>query len=151
MTPLTPRTLASIGLLAGLMSGCTRGQGGTDRPAAPLRHPGSVLTAEEIERSGNSNQPIERTLAARFPGVTVSESSRGGISIRIRGVSSFMASNEPLFVVDGTPMSAGPGGGLALNAYDIATIEVLKDPSSTALYGMRGANGVIVIKTKRAR
>jgi TonB-dependent SusC/RagA subfamily outer membrane receptor len=113
--------------------------------------PGEVLTAEDIERSGNSNQPIEKVLAARFPGVTVQPTANGGISVTIRGASSFMASTEPLYVVDGTPMSAGPGGSLALNAYDIASIQVLKDPSSTAIYGMRGANGVIVIRTKHAR
>ncbi|HKG91939.1 MAG TPA: TonB-dependent receptor plug domain-containing protein [Gemmatimonadaceae bacterium] len=150
MPPLSARTLAPALLLAGLLSGCAGHGGEVDtRPAAPPARPGTVLTAEEIERTGNSDRPIEKTLAARFPGVVVSESAQGGITIRIRGISSFYASNEPLYVVDGTPISPGAGGSLALNAHDISTIEVLKDPSQTALYGMRGSNGVIVITTKR--
>jgi len=60
-------------------------------------------------------------------------------------------SNEPLFVVDGVPIAPGPGGTLSwLNPHDIASIEVLKDAASLAMYGVRGGNGVIVIKTKRS-
>jgi TonB-dependent SusC/RagA subfamily outer membrane receptor len=56
-----------------------------------------------------------------------------------------------LYVVDGVPIQPGPGGSLVgIDPYDIESIEVLKDPADTALYGMRGANGVIVVKTKRA-
>ena len=150
MMPPPLRTLASAGLLVGLLSGCAGRKGENDRPPTPVRHPGSTVTADDIERSGNSGQPLKE-LAARFPGVAVTESPGGGISVRIRGVSSFYSSNEPLYVVDGTPTQPGPGGTLALNVYDIASIQVLKDPSETGLYGMRGANGVIVIKTKRAR
>ena len=144
------RALTCGGLmLAGLLAGCASRNGGEPlRPAGP--RPGQMLTAEDIERYGNSNQPIERVLAARFPGVTVLQMANGGVAVRIRGVSSFMSSNEPLYVVDGSPMQTGPGGSLSLNAYDIASIEVLKDPSQTGIYGMRGANGVIVITTKGA-
>ena len=69
----------------------------------------------------------------------------------IRGATSIYGNNEPLYVLDGIPIQPGPGGTLAgISPYDIESIQVLKDPADTALYGMRGANGVIVIKTKRA-
>lgn len=156
MQPSSSRTLAAVVLLlAGTLSGCAGRTTDPERskPARPAGTPrsGTTLTSEDIERSGNTSQPIERMLAARFPGVVVSESANGGISIRIRGVSSFYASNEPLYVVDDTPMTPGPGGSLSLNAFDISSIQVLKDASETALYGMRGSNGVIVIRTKVAR
>lgn len=86
----------------------------------------------------------------RFPGVWVTRTPDGGIAIRIRGATSFRGGTEPLYVLDGIPIQPGPGGGLSgINPYDIASIEVLKDAASTAMYGVRGANGVIVIKTKR--
>jgi TonB-dependent SusC/RagA subfamily outer membrane receptor len=82
--------------------------------------------------------------------VTVSRAADGGISVRIRGTTSFYGSNEPLYVIDGMTIQPGPNGSLTgINPYDIESIKVLKDPAETALYGMRGANGVIVIKTKK--
>jgi TonB-dependent SusC/RagA subfamily outer membrane receptor len=81
----------------------------------------------------------------------VTRAPGGGVSVQIRGRSSFSLSNEPLFVVDGVPITPGPHGTLSwLNPHDIASIEVLKDAASTAMYGVRGSNGVIVIKTKRS-
>jgi len=60
-----------------------------------------------------------------------------------------MGSNEPLYIIDDVPINPGPNGSLSgINPYDIATIEVLKDATGTAMYGVRGANGVIIIKTK---
>ncbi|PYO29715.1 MAG: hypothetical protein DMD73_00815 [Gemmatimonadetes bacterium] len=59
-------------------------------------------------------------------------------------------SNEPLYVIDGVEIEPGPGGSLTgINPRDIATIEVVKDPAGEAMYGVRGANGVIIIRTKR--
>jgi TonB-dependent SusC/RagA subfamily outer membrane receptor len=73
----------------------------------------------------------------------------GGIAVRIRGVTSPVGNNEPLYVVDGIPIQAGPGGSLfGINPHDIASIDVLKG-TAAAIYGVRGANGVIVVKTKR--
>ena len=69
-----------------------------------------------------------------------------GVTVRIRGERSFRAGNSPLYVVDGIPM----GGGInEINPNDIASIEVLKDASATAIYGSRGANGVVLITTQR--
>lgn len=98
----------------------------------------------------HSNGRLEDLLIGRVAGVQVRPSASGGVSIVIRGITSLYGSNEPLYVVDGTPMMAAPGGGLpTLNPGDIASIEVLKDAGSTAIYGSRGANGVILITTKR--
>jgi iron complex outermembrane receptor protein len=85
----------------------------------------------------------------RFPGVEVRRTASGGVSIRIRGPASFYGSAEPLLVIDGTPIQQGPSGFSGLNPHDIATITVLKNPPETAIYGLRGANGVIVITTTR--
>jgi TonB-dependent SusC/RagA subfamily outer membrane receptor len=71
--------------------------------------------------------------------------------VRIRGATSINSSTEPLYVIDGVATQPGPNGSLpGVHPYDIETIQVLKDAASTAMYGVRGANGVIVIKTKQA-
>jgi TonB-dependent SusC/RagA subfamily outer membrane receptor len=93
---------------------------------------------------------LETLFAGRFAGVNVSRSGAGGLRIRIRGgANSFYGSNEPLYVVDGTPLPAGTGGLVFLNPYDIEAIAVLKNPADVAIYGMRGANGVVTITTRR--
>jgi len=140
-----------LGLLVCGIAACSHhknatGAGEAVTPAAAP--PRSVLTSEEIERA--HGRPIEQLLMDRFPGVQVSRTSDGGISVRIRGVTSFAGSNEPLYVIDGVPVQAAPGGALkGINPHDIDSIQVLKDPSETTVYGVRGANGVIVIRTKR--
>ena len=109
----------------------------------------STVTSEQLEQ--NAGQRIEDVLAAKVPGVIVGHTADGGISLQIRGPSSFYASEEPLYIVDDMPFRPGPNGALTgINPYDIESIRVLKDPAETAIYGMRGANGVIVIRTKRA-
>ena len=98
----------------------------------------------------------EELIAGKVAGVAVvTPGFRGGVNIRIRGGTSINASNEPLFVVDGVPIA--PGGGLGagsnplsfINPQDIESVTVLKDASAAAIYGSRGANGVIIIQTKR--
>jgi TonB-dependent SusC/RagA subfamily outer membrane receptor len=79
----------------------------------------------------------------------VTRTPDGGVAIRIRGNSSISANMEPLYVIDGVEIQPGPGGALTgINPHDIASIEVLKDAASLAYYGLRAANGVILIKTK---
>jgi TonB-dependent SusC/RagA subfamily outer membrane receptor len=91
----------------------------------------------------------EELLEGRFAGVQVLRLPGGGISVRIRGQTSVNAGSEPLYVVDGMPIDAEPGGALKwLDPHDIARIQVLKDPGETSFYGVRGANGVIVITTR---
>jgi len=72
----------------------------------------------------------------------------GGIVVRIGGPKSFYANEDPLFVVDGVPITGTNGTLSWLNPHDVESITVLKDPSTTAIYGVRGANGVVIIKTK---
>ncbi len=111
-----------------------------------------------IKASDLQKQPltsIEQGFRGKLAGVQVTQSSGtpgAGISVRIRGASSFAGGNEPLYVIDGIPIFnddvRGLNGLSSLNPNDIASIEVLKDASSTAIYGSRAANGVIQITTK---
>jgi len=107
------------------------------------------VTSEDIDRNAGAD-PIEKVLQAKVPGILVTRTDDGSLSIQIRGASSFYSGGEPLYVVDDVPFNPGPGGVLrGINPYDIDTIKVLKDPSETGLYGVRGANGVIVITMKK--
>jgi iron complex outermembrane receptor protein len=150
MASRLPRALLSCGLFAGFSYGCAT----QNVPAPPEPTPavagenrGTIVTSEEIDRT--PTVPIETQLASRVPGLVIKRTATGGISVRIRGQSSIEGENEPLYVIDDVPVRPGPGGALlGINPHDIASIEVLKDASATAFYGLRGANGVIVIKTK---
>jgi TonB-dependent SusC/RagA subfamily outer membrane receptor len=146
----SPRVAVSCGLLAGLISGCASGKAAVADPTVtPPPRNSNIVTSEDLDRT--PVESIERALAAKVPGLYISHTDDGSIAIRIRGNSSIQGSNEPLYVIDGTPVNSGPGGSLTgINPKDIASIEVLKDAVSTSFYGVRGANGVIVIKTKRA-
>lgn len=101
---------------------------------------------------------IAEGLAGRLPGVQIQQNTGApgnSPSIKIRGLGSISAGNGPLIVIDGQPLDAGAltnGGGLnLLNPNDIEKIDVLKDANATAIYGSRGANGVLVITTKRGK
>jgi TonB-dependent SusC/RagA subfamily outer membrane receptor len=136
-------------LLFGFLVGCSSG-GGSDRPEvepAPDPLDARTVTDEDIQR--DPGKPIEIVLMERFPSVVV-ERRGGNIAVRIRGQTSIQGPNEPLYVIDGLSITPGPGGALhGINPYDIESIRVLKNASDTAMYGLRGANGVIVIKTKQ--
>ena len=110
--------------------------------------PNATLTAKDIQQS--PGDPIEKLLMSRSPGVYVGRGMDGGIVVRIRGGSSVHGNNEPLYILDGVQFQPGPGGSLSgINPYDIESIKVLKDAADLTMYGSRGGNGVIVIKTKR--
>ena len=101
-----------------------------------------------------NNRPVANAMEAlqgKAAGVDITTSERPGTlgSITIRGSRSITASGSPLYVVDGIPLAAG--GIDALNPRDIEAIDILKDASSTAIYGSRGANGVVLITTKRGK
>ncbi len=90
-----------------------------------------------------------QALQGRAAGILVTNTSNkpgGGATVRIRGNRSFSAGNDPLYVVDGIPIT---GGLQDIPPQDIASMEVLKDASATAIYGSRGANGVVIITTNR--
>jgi TonB-dependent starch-binding outer membrane protein SusC len=120
------------------------------QPAEAPPSAGSTVTAND---PGHENPgSIQQMLAGRISGVTVTQAVGGGISVRMNGGgTSFYSGQEPLIVVDGATVNPGPNGTLSwLNPRDIESITALKDPSQTAIYGVRGGNGVIVIKTKGA-
>ncbi len=156
MASLSPRLpLLSCALVVGIASGCASGTGAppAEKPAPSgsptIPQPGTTVTGEEIDRAGATDDAIERTLAMHVPGVMVTRTPDGGIAVRIRGNSSINANAEPLYVIDGLSIQPGPGGALVgINPHDIASIEVLKDAASLSYYGVRAANGVILIKTK---
>ena len=106
-----------------------------------------------MDSTAISNRPgaIEKSLEGRFPGVTVRETG-DGIAVLIRGGTSAYGNNEPLYVVDGMIVQPGTSGALSgISPSDVEAIRVLKDPAELTMYGSRGANGVIVIKTKKAK
>lgn len=109
----------------------------------------SSVGAKEIEELPVTN--ARQALQGRAAGVdvTIAGSKPGaGPQIRIRGRRSFNASNDPLYVVDGIPISGGIDD---INPNDITSMEILKDASATAIYGSRGSNGVVIITTKRGK
>lgn len=111
--------------------------------------PGAATAANTQAPPVREPMSVEEMLTGRFPGVTVDRTTGGGLRIRIRGGnSSFYSGEEPLFIIDEIPLPQGSGGILFLNPYDIAKIEVLKNPADVAIYGVRGANGVIKVTTK---
>lgn len=109
---------------------------------------GSVASVNSKELSKVPTSGITQALAGRMAGVQVmqSEGAPGAsISIRVRGGISITQSNEPLYIIDGFPSEDGMS---TLDPAEIETIDILKDASATAIYGARGANGVVVITTK---
>ena len=121
------------------------------------------LTGSVAVISGNTlkDQPVtnvDQKLTGQVAGVQVNQTTGtpgGGSSIQIRGQATFGLTTEPLFVIDGYPLPSSSGQSFsplnAINPNDIESISILKDASSTAIYGSRGANGVVVITTKRGR
>lgn len=131
---------------------------------------GSVASVSTEALESSVVRSIDQVLQGTTPGVQVTTASSepgGALSIRIRGTSSITGNSEPLYVIDGFPIendiegsSVGNGGRdrttppnplTALNPSDIESISILKDASATAIYGARGANGVVIVTTKQGR
>ncbi|SBW06864.1 TonB-dependent receptor [uncultured Dysgonomonas sp.] len=114
---------------------------------------GSVATVKMDDLKDIPANSIENLLQGRSAGLQVINTSQdpgAGATVRIRGGSSLRGSNSPLLVVDGFPL--GDAGNLKqINTADITSIEVLKDASASSIYGSRGANGVIIVTTKKAK
>ena len=120
--------------------------GSNTRPTRPM----SLEARDTASIANTDGKSMEDLFAGKFPGVQVSRTANGGLQILIRGgANSFYGSDEPLIVVDETPLAPGSRGIVYLNPSDIERIEVLKNPSDVALYGIRGGNGVVKITTKR--
>lgn len=129
---------------------------------------GSVVTISETNFNKGIMTSPDQLIQGKTPGVMVINNTGqpgGAATVRIRGNSSIRASNNPLFVLDGVPMSGnsplpvGRGGFASdrgnpltyLNPGDISSMDILKDASATAIYGSRGANGVVIITTKKGK
>ena len=110
---------------------------------------GAVDHADGDKMLAPSPRTVTDMLVGRFPGVEVTPQSNGRVSIRIRGTHSMKGNQEPLFVLDGVPQNVNGSTLTDLDPHDIASIDVLKDAASTSAYGSRGANGVILIATRR--
>jgi iron complex outermembrane receptor protein len=106
----------------------------------------AVITAKDFNKGAITN--TENLLNGRVAGVVVTQGGRpgDGAAIRIRGGASLGASNDPLVVIDGLPVNNGLS---SINPNDIESFSILKDASATAIYGSRGSNGVVLIKTKK--
>ena len=140
-----PRVAISVVALSTLLA-CASG-GATNTGLAPSR------SASDTSSIGSTDgKTMETLFEGRFPGISVQRTNGGGLKILVRGgTSSFFGGEEPLYVLDDTPLPTGTGGVVFLNPNDIQKIEVLKNPADVGIYGLRGANGVIVITTKRAK
>lgn len=127
---------------------------------------GSAATLDKDKIKDAALTSFENALNGRVPGVQVTASSgQAGAtpSIRIRGIGSMNASNEPLYVVDGVPVVSGNAGQMSdytsasnnimssINPADIESVTILKDAAASSLYGSRAANGVVLINTKRGK
>jgi len=150
------RTLLALalptGILVGFVSGCAQ-QATTNEAesqVAPQEEPTRPSTAsQEIQK--RPREHLQTLLQGRTAGVLVSINPDGSLAVRIRGPGSFYGNSEPLYIVDGIPVRVGPGGTVAgISPYEIESIRVLKGPPETTIYGVRGANGVIIIKTRNA-
>ncbi len=135
---------------------------------APQRRKDITGSVSSVSSGAIADVPalgVQSALNGRTSGVHVVANSGtpgGGIDVRVRGSTSLNASNQPLYVVDGVPVITGNPSQLAvgngnlnaladLNPSDIESIEVLKDASTAAIYGSRGANGVVLITTKKGK
>lgn len=141
---------------------------------------GAIASIRNEDLGNTPSLSFDQALQGKVPGVQITQTSGapgGNVNIVVRGLSSITGGNTPLFVVDGFPIGTGGGGsnlsGYAANTYssagmasttterinplssinpaDIESIEILKDASATAIYGSRGANGVVLITTKRGK
>lgn len=132
---------------------------------------GAVASIKADDLTKGSNINMQQALQGRTPGVQIYQKSGepgASMSVQIRGITSITGNNAPLYVIDGMPVndavaigSASTGGATnnpnnrtplnALNPSDIASIEILKDASATAIYGSRGANGVVLVTTKKGK
>ena len=119
------------------------------------------LSGDVVETQAAPTVTLSSGLQGRAAGVQVTSNSGlpgGGLRVRVRGNGSITANSEPLYVIDGVPAEQGSGSGdpqvnplMSLDPNEIESLDVLKDASATAIYGARGANGVVLITTRRGQ
>ncbi len=136
-------------VVAGLVLGCapkhTEGASPSEPAAPPPAADPTTVSTDEQARSGAAS--LEQILAGRISGVTVTPAPGGGIVVRFAGPTSFYSGQDPLYVIDGVPVEVQRGTLTWLSAHDVESIRALKG-ADAAIYGVRGSNGVIVIRTK---
>ncbi|MDQ2889161.1 MAG: SusC/RagA family TonB-linked outer membrane protein [Gemmatimonadota bacterium] len=157
----------SLNVNATTLTGVVISALGVERPKSQLGTAVQQVSSEQLNATHDQN--IINQLAGKVSGVAITSSGTqgGSTKITIRGANSITGNNDPLFIVDGTPVSnrdrgGSPNGGALggantdfgsvindINPDDIATVTVLKGPNAAAIYGSRGANGVVLITTKR--
>lgn len=148
-----PALLAAIVLLAG---GCASSRVERASPApggasgTRTTANGACLTPNTLSQDDYGAEPAAHVeeLLSRIPGVNVIRSVNG-FSVQIRGVNTLAGGSEPLYVIDGVPFVGNRADVVPVNPADIECVEVLKDVGQTSLFGVRGANGVILITTRR--
>jgi TonB-dependent SusC/RagA subfamily outer membrane receptor len=129
-----------------LLSACSANKSGTHATSHPSGS-GLVITADQIAQSPGMS--LEQILVSKVPGLSFGRSADGRVIIILRGSSTFMGDPEALVVVNGIALGPNSAGNLnAINSHDIESITVLRDAASTAQYGSRGGNGVILIRTQ---
>lgn len=124
---------------------------GTSMKKSDLTGAVASVGAEVLQEKPVTN--VNQALQGRVAGVFISQGAKPSddASIKIRGINTINGSTDPIYVVDGMVMDNTYSGFNAVNLNDVASIEVLKDASATALYGSRGSNGVVVITTKKGK
>jgi TonB-dependent SusC/RagA subfamily outer membrane receptor len=138
--------------VASAIAACTA----SGNPPPETTSPGTAAVSTVVPSENDARVTRVEDLLRGVPGLEVTRMSNGNYQLRIRGPRSIRGNptdDNPLVVIDGVPISnESIGSALAdLSPRDVARIEVLKDAGATSMYGSRGANGVIVITTKRAR
>jgi TonB-dependent SusC/RagA subfamily outer membrane receptor len=142
------RALPSLALVAGLALACAQNAGVETSEVSPTPPPAPAGTMNADEAARESSMTLEQLLTGRLPGVRVYRAPGGGVIVRMGGPTSFYSDQSPLFVVDGVPVEGSRNTLSWLDPHEIESVQALRNPSETAIYGVRGANGVIVIKTK---
>lgn len=152
------RAVRAVALCCGLalLPGCARTSPPPRTGTAPARPAaadptGAVDSISTAALSGRQADDVAELIEGRVAGLHVIREADGTIALRIRGMDSITGNGDALVVLDGMPVEPQNLAFVlrALSPKDIKTIDVLKDVSSTSVYGMRGANGVVVIRTKR--
>jgi TonB-dependent starch-binding outer membrane protein SusC len=139
---IAPRRLMRMTWLAVLAaSGCSG-----RLPPVSSGSPSSADSSRADRPAYGASGYAEELFAGRFPGVRIFLLPNGALSVQVRGLSTIHGSAQPLYVIDGLPVEAEEAL-LFINPAEIRRIEVLKDVGATAVYGVRGGNGVVLITT----
>ncbi len=155
-----PAVTVAVTLSLSLLSACGHA-GGPPGPSTPSGRDmglggvatGAVDSLQPSDSGGRHVTDVAEMLRGRVPGLEVVRGTDGDISLRIRGGDSILSEGEPLIILDDAPVSEGSVSMVlrGLNPNEVASIQVLKDVASTAVYGTRGAHGVIIIRMKHRK